>query len=220
MHKTLIKGLRFGMLLQLSIGPTCIFILNTAIQSGFFTGLAGTAGVTLCDTLYVFAAIAGVSNWIRGEKTRAVLKIAGSIVLFTFGLNMALAFFCASFIPVFDMNFRTGNSFFTAFLITASNPLTVIFWSGVFSAKAAADNIKRRELYIFGAGAVLATLFFLSFASLLGSLVPSVVPQGAVKYLNLAVGAVLMAYSFILLFKRDKKSKEKPSPFCNHKDVV
>ena len=34
--KNLTKGFKFGMILQIAIGPICLFVFQTACKSGFF----------------------------------------------------------------------------------------------------------------------------------------------------------------------------------------
>jgi len=51
----LIKGFRFGMILQIAVGPLCLFIFQTAVTSGFFTAMIGVMGVALVDALYILA---------------------------------------------------------------------------------------------------------------------------------------------------------------------
>lgn len=45
--KTIIKGFRFGLLLQLAIGPVCLFIIKTAAESGVLTAEAGVMAVMI-----------------------------------------------------------------------------------------------------------------------------------------------------------------------------
>ncbi|WP_321063601.1 hypothetical protein [Terrisporobacter sp.] len=38
MGKEIFRGFKFGMILQIAIGPICIFIFQTACKYGFFMG--------------------------------------------------------------------------------------------------------------------------------------------------------------------------------------
>lgn len=78
MEGNLIKGFKFGMLLQIAIGPVCIFIFQTACKYGFFMGERGVLAVALIDALYIFAAIWGVGSLIeKNEKAKNYLKFFG-----------------------------------------------------------------------------------------------------------------------------------------------
>ncbi len=86
-------------------------------------------------------------------------------------------------------------------LLTLSNPLTILFWAGVFSTKLAEENFQRNQVYTFGGGAVLSTAVFLSVVSLLGSLMNAYVPQTFISVLNGLVGLVLIVFGLRTMFK-------------------
>ena len=54
------KGFRFGLLLQIAVGPICLFIFQTAAGSGFWIAEIGVLGVTIVDVFYILAAILGI----------------------------------------------------------------------------------------------------------------------------------------------------------------
>jgi threonine/homoserine/homoserine lactone efflux protein len=55
------------------------------------------------------------------------------------------------------------ESFLSAFVLTASSPLTIVFWTGVFGTKAAELNLDKSKLLVFGLSAVFPPLFFSVF---------------------------------------------------------
>lgn len=59
------KGLRLGLLLQLSVGPVFIFVLQTAIARGIGDALAAVLAVTLVDAGYIILAFLGVGTWLN-----------------------------------------------------------------------------------------------------------------------------------------------------------
>ena len=52
MLNSFIRGLRLGIILQLSIGPVCLFILQTAIARGITEALKAVLAVVLVDAFY------------------------------------------------------------------------------------------------------------------------------------------------------------------------
>jgi threonine/homoserine/homoserine lactone efflux protein len=101
---------------------------------------------------------------------------------------------------------ETGSIFLQGVLLTAANPLTILFWGGVFSAKAAEKSMGRAQLLPFGLGCVLSTLLFLSAVALAGSLINSFLPPLVMMILNAAVGCALIFFGVRLLVKKDKLS--------------
>jgi len=199
------KGFRFGLLLQIAIGPVCLLILQTAIVSGFTVAESGVLAVVLVDGLFIFAAIWGIGAlFTRFPGAKTVLKVFGGLVLVLFGLNNILALAGFTLIPGLSLSGHTAtSSFFTTMLLmTLSNPLTILFWAGVFSTKLAEENFLPGQVYAFGGGAVLSTAVFLTAVALLGNLMNAYVPQFFIEILNGLVGLVLVGFGFRTMLRK------------------
>ena len=51
MGKEIFRGFKFGMILQIAIGPICIFIFKTACKYGLFMGEMGVLDAVLVDII-------------------------------------------------------------------------------------------------------------------------------------------------------------------------
>lgn len=198
----LVKGFRFGMLLQLAVGPVALFIFQTALVSGFRSAVTGVIGVALVDALFIAAAVAGIGTFLHKDKAALVMNTCGAIILAAFGISTVLGVFGLGFIPGLNLaqGVKAGSVFQRALLITASNPLTILFWAGVFSARLAQGDVKGSETYTFGSGAVLATLFFLTLIALMGMTTGQFLPDTMIRVMNAAVGLLLIYYG-VKLFR-------------------
>ena len=80
------------------------------------------------------------------------MKFFGSAILFIFGISTILGQFNVNILPVINVKNLSNSTgvFGSAALLTASNPLTILFWAGVFSVKIAEENLGRNEIYKFG----------------------------------------------------------------------
>ncbi len=191
------KGFRFGMLLQIAVGPVCLFIFQTAASSGFAAAETGVLGVAIVDALFIAAAVLGIGALIsRYPKAEKFLKNFGAAVLLIFGISIIAGVFGVSIVPSLDFNQKqsAGDVFIKAMLLTLSSPLTILFWAGVFSSKISEENMLRRDMYFFGLGAVLSTLFFLTSISILGRLVNSLLNPDLLSALNIVVGLLLIGF--------------------------
>lgn len=193
-----IRGLLTGMLLQLAIGPVFIFIVNISMQSGLRSGIAAAAAVTLADYIYIALAILGIGKLIVVEGRKRFLTFISSLVLIIFGLMMIRRGFVSVFtnIPATGYEYSAGRGFIDAFILTISSPLTIVFWSGVFTAKGEEYSLSSRGLVLFGISAGLATPVFLGSAVLFFSMTRMLVPPAAISILNLLVGVLLGFYGF------------------------
>jgi threonine/homoserine/homoserine lactone efflux protein len=199
-----LKGFRFGMLLQLAIGPVCIFIFQLASTKGFMQGAAGVLGVVLIDGLFIMAAIFGMASLIEKKNIKTVLRFIGAAILFLFGISTILGQFGIVLIPSISASgvSSANSAFLNAILLTASNPLTIIFWAGVFSAEITDANMKKSEMYSFGAGALLSTLLFLTLVAAAGALIKNFLSDDIIMSLNIFVGFLLIFFSIRMVIKR------------------
>ncbi len=198
------KGFRFGMLLQLAIGPMCLLVFNTSAKFGIEEGFSLVLAISLIDLLFITLSGIGVSAIIDRKNIKTFIKIFGAFVLIFFGANMIGSAFHINLIPGIHL-LSGGNKkdiFLQGLLLTASNPLTIIFWSGVFSTQVIENNYNRVQLGYFGFGCVLSTVVFLSMIAFLGTIISSFLSPIIMNILNIAVGSVIIYFGLRLMLRR------------------
>ncbi|AIQ13413.1 LysE family transporter [Paenibacillus durus] len=197
------KGLKLGLLLQLAVGPVCLFIFHAASLRGFAAAEAGVAGVSVADGLFILAALRGVALLGAGRRPGGILYVLGAGTLMVFGLTMIAGIFGYSLLPVLPIANGSGQDgmFVRAFLLTASNPLTLLFWTGIFSAKMAELKLRSSELTQYGLGCLLATVLFLTAIALLGQLAHPLVTPAFAQWLNFLTGILFLFFAFRLIVK-------------------
>jgi len=191
------KGFKFAILLQIAIGPVCIFLFHTAATSGLLIALTGVLGVAVVDALYILLAIFGIGTLInKYESAKKILAYFGAIIFILFGLSIILETLGIQLLP--NLSFISSENVQSVFkktmILTLSNPLTILFWAGVFSAKITENNMSRKDMYYFGFGAILSTLFFLSLIAALGVFVGLFLTDSILKILNISVGLLLIYF--------------------------
>jgi len=202
------NGLLTGLTLQLAIGPVFFFIINLALQKTIFDGFAGVLGVTLVDYLYITLAIFGIGKVLGKKRVKKVFGIISSSILAIFGI-LILKGAIESVGATKELVDTTSNlfaSFISVFIITISSPMTIIFFTSLFTAKAIEYNYKRKQLYLFGLGTGLATFIFMGSSVLLFSTIKGEIPILLIQVLNGLVGCLLIIYGTIRLSKAVKSS--------------
>jgi len=206
------NGLSTGLLLQLAIGPVFFYIANLTIQRTIFDGLVAVLAVTLVDYIYITLAILGVGKVLENQKVKKVFGAISSIVLILFGWIMikgVVGSDIAATATAASSNLLT--SFTSAFVLTISSPLTIVFFTSLFAAKAVELNVTKRELFIFGLSTGSATFLFMGASVILFSIIGGVIPVMLIKLLNILVGLVLIGYGTNRLVKVIKNSKSNES---------
>lgn len=124
-------------------------------------------------------------------------------MLILFGLNSLITVF--EFSLLLDLSvlprISTTNPFLQGILLTASNPLTIIFWSSLLTKQVIENQYDNQGLAMFAAGCILATIIFLSFVAILGSLATQLLSEQIISLLNVFVGAVLLFFGIKLFWK-------------------
>ncbi len=191
-----VHGFATGLLLQVAIGPVFFYILNTVLRATPLDALAAVLGVTLVDYIYIALAVLGVGKLLERPKIKYLLGVGSSVVLVAFGAIMIIsaARATANGVQIAAGVSNALSGFLSAFLLTLSSPLTIVFWTGLFAAKAIEQGYSRRQLAMFGLAAGLATLAFLGLAVALFTLIRASIPATVVRILNLVVGGILFAY--------------------------
>jgi threonine/homoserine/homoserine lactone efflux protein len=193
------------MLLQIAVGPVCLFIFGTSVENGFWQAMQGVAAVTLVDSLFIIGAILGMAAILeKKEGAKTFFKYFGASILILFGLQTLLGVFGLSILPAINLfrSVSSGSAFPKVLLLTLSNPLTIMFWAGVFSSKIVEDGLGRKEMSLFGAGAVLSTLLFMTFVSALGSVAGIFIPEAAMSVLNGLVGLILIGFGLRTFYRK------------------
>jgi len=198
------KGFKFGMMLQLAVGPLCLLVFKSAGSGGFGQGLLVMTAVALVDAFYITLAAAGAAKFLQNGSMKNTVKIIGGLILIFFGLDIPLGILGFSILPGFRLFQASGTDsvFVKGLLMTASNPLTILFWSGVLSGEIVENKLTKRQVFEYGCGCVLSTVFFMSLIAFAGSVVGTFLPDFLIKFLNFAIGLVIAGYGVKLLTKK------------------
>jgi len=199
------KGFKFGMLLQLAVGPMCLLVFNTSAANGFSVGMSLVLAITLIDFLFIALSSVGIGALLNKPNIRKIVKLFGAVVLVLFGVNMIAGALNFSILPNIKL-FSEVNSrsiFIQGLLLTASNPLTIIFWSGVFSTQVIENGFNKKQLRLFGVGCVLSTITFLTVIAALATIISGFITTTIIKLLNICVGLIIIYFGMRLILKKD-----------------
>lgn len=203
MLKKYFSGLKFGLLLQIAVGPMCLMVFNTAKNVGFLVALSLVLAIALVDAFYITLAGLGVSKLLEKEKIKKIFKIIGSLVLILFGINIILNVFGINIIPGLNLKPTSTNIFIQGLVLTLSNPITIVFWGSILTTKIIEDKLKKKELIIFSIGLVSSTLLFLTLVAILGTMLSSFIPDNISSILNVIVGILIIFFGIKMFVKKE-----------------
>ena len=200
--KWYLDGLKFGMLLQLAIGPMCLLVFNTAKNMGFINALYLVSAIALIDAFYICLAGIGVSRLLVQERVKKCVSVTGAFVLCLFGINMILEVVGRDIVLHISSDSDVQSVFVQGLILTLSNPLTIVFWGTVLTQKMIKEQLRRSELIFFSAGLVSATVFFLTGIAILGTEMKEFLPDTISNGMNVVVGVVIVYFGIKMFLNK------------------
>jgi threonine/homoserine/homoserine lactone efflux protein len=151
MIEAIIKGLTFGLLLSISVGPVLFSIIKQSLNNGHKGGLSFCFGVSASDiTLVLISNIfTELFNSIRTYKTE--VGVAGCAFLITTGIFFL--FFKKVKVneegkQVFKFRKRDfARIFFSGYLMNTLNPSVFIFW--IYASTAVLNHTIKERIVVF-----------------------------------------------------------------------
>lgn len=197
-----VSGLATGLVLQLAIGPVYFFIVTLTLRGTILDGLAGVAAVTLVDFFYIALAIFGIGRAFENRRVKRAFGILSSVALILFGSFLIWSVLAGN--GIVSATSDASNplvSFASVFLLTISSPMTIVFFTSLFAAKAVEHRYAKKDLHLFGLGTGTATLLFMGASVLAVSFARTAIPVPLVQALNAIVGFLLIGYGGARLMK-------------------
>lgn len=122
-----------GLSLAAPIGPINAAQLDKGIKQGFLHAWVLGLGAALADAVYMLTVYLGVVHFLETPFMKTFLWLFGFFVLVYTGVESLLS------AGKFVSNSRNKvdsklKSFFSGFFMSISNPLTILFWLGIYGS--------------------------------------------------------------------------------------
>jgi putative LysE/RhtB family amino acid efflux pump len=135
-----LAGLGLGLAVAAQVGPLWLLCARSSARYGARVGLSIGAAVALVDTIYAALGALGAARLVTIDVLRVALGFLGAGVLIWLGAKtLWSAWRIRLGSEAVEEISSPGRAFRTAFIATASNPLTIASWAAVFAAASVAD---------------------------------------------------------------------------------
>ncbi|MFJ7745909.1 LysE family transporter [Peribacillus sp. NPDC097295] len=145
-----------GLSLAAPIGPFNAAVLDIGIKKGFLHAWIFGWGAILADTIFILLVFFGFIHFMDNSFLKTFLWLFGFFVLTYTGIESLLS---AGKIEVNGrkVNDRFVSSFFSGFIMALSNPLSILFWLGIYGSVIAntASKYDIQHLLVYSAGILL-----------------------------------------------------------------
>lgn len=145
-----------GLSLSAPMGPINAAQLEKGIRSGFFHAWILGIGALLADVIYMALIYLGVIHFLEKDIIKLFLWSFGAFVLIYTGIESLKN---ANRISISSTRNDDSiiKSFFSGFFMSLSNPLTILFWLGIFGSilAKAASSYNKEQLLLYSLGIIL-----------------------------------------------------------------
>lgn len=167
-----------GVSLAAPVGPVNAAQLDTGIKNGFFHAFIFGFGALSADILYMIMVYFGVGQFIDSPYIKIFLWTFGCFVLTYTGIENLLTLNKIKINMSSGKRIRLRQALLSGFLISLLNPLTILFWLGIYGSILAQTSVSLQDdqLIIFSLAIIVGVILWDTIIAFLSS--------GARKYLS------------------------------------
>jgi putative LysE/RhtB family amino acid efflux pump len=198
----LVIGFGLGFFVAAQLGPLSLFVIRSTLRSGILIGLSIGAGIAVIDTLYAAAGAAGAAGLLEIEPLRVSLGLVGAGVLVYLGVRTLVSAFRVRLGGEVPEETRSpGKAFATALGATASNPLTIASWAGIFTAATTAGAASGPGVAVLLAGVGLGSMTWMSLLTTGVSVAGRWIGDRILRAVDILAGVGLIGFGGLLAYR-------------------
>lgn len=135
MLSLLIKAFVFGVAVAAPMGPMGVMCMRRILKQGWKVGLATALGIATSDGFFAAIAALGLTGISRFILTNELVfhLVAGTVIGF-FGLKIFFSKYESNIADTDTSSLSLPHALGSAFLMTLTNPLTILFFVTAFAA--------------------------------------------------------------------------------------
>jgi threonine/homoserine/homoserine lactone efflux protein len=195
----LLKGLLLGFSIAAPVGPIGVLCIRRTLADGRLTGFLSGLGAATADMLYGAVAAFGLTAVMNLlVEQQSWLRAVGGLFLLYLGIRTFLAKPSAESAP----SRGTGlfGAYASTFLLTVTNPMTILSFIGMFSAILPANaSMTTASSFSLVLGVFLGSAAWWLALSGLVSLVREKFTPAWMQWVNRASGMVITIFAIVIL---------------------
>lgn len=165
-----------GLSLAAPIGPVNAAQMDKGIKSGFLQAWLLGLGALTADIVYMLTVYLGVVRFLEAPFMQSFLWLFGFFVLMYTGIETLMN---SNKIVTQSRNNESGlKSFGTGFIMSISNPLTILFWLGIYG------SVLAKTATAYGTGELILYSFGIIFGLILWDIIMAAISSSFRKLLT------------------------------------
>jgi threonine/homoserine/homoserine lactone efflux protein len=130
---TILHNILLGISLAAPLGPCGVAVIQNGLRHGFARAFVTGVGVTMADATFLLVVFFGLSHFLESTIVKVTILCFGAVVLVYFGYR-SIRGARSPFDLEGEYVATARNPFLVGYLVNASNPISVVWWSGVFGS--------------------------------------------------------------------------------------
>ncbi|MBM5782352.1 MAG: hypothetical protein FJ368_02905 [Pelagibacterales bacterium] len=201
MLSILLKGFIIGLSIAMPIGPIAMFLIRNTLERGFKFGFAVGLGAALIEGIYSFIAASGfviIAKFLDSYLVQ--IKVVSALLLILLGFFEIYSSKKSSNkeIAIKESGFLKTVIFVALF--TAANPLTIVFFTGVF-ATISSSNFNFIGAILISLGAFFGSLVWTIFLSKLVAKMRHKISTKWIRIIRIISGFVIALFGFYGIYQ-------------------
>lgn len=123
-----------GISMAATIGPVKTVLLSKGLKDGFFHAWFFSLGCIATDMIYMFIVYFGIGQFINSDWLKTILWSFGCFVLLYTGIENILSLHKIEMDSKNSKRTRLRQSIMAGFFMSFLNPLTILFWLGIYGS--------------------------------------------------------------------------------------
>ena len=195
------EGIVIGFMMAAPVGPVGVLCMRRTLDKGRRSGIISGLGAATADTMYGAVAAYGLTFISRVLiNLQPVLRLVGGIFLIYLGCKYLLARNLPQEINLNNRNKPLGD-YSSTFFLTITNPLTIIFFTVIFSAMGlgkSSENHITATVLLFGV--FFGSVTWWVILSLIAGLIRKRFNPDMLRKINRAIGIVMIIFGLAVIF--------------------
>lgn len=184
-----------GLSLAAPIGPINAAVINRGLRYGFFQAWVLALGSILADVVYMLLVYFGVAQLVNTPIIQTFLWLFGGFVLIYTGMEGILTK-TSSFNRNSKDNPSLHRAFITGFLMSFMNPLSIVFWLGIYGSVLASSISKfsTSTLALYTGCILLGVALWDITVSIISAFFRNMVSEQLITWISRISGFVLLLF--------------------------
>lgn len=185
-----------GISMAATIGPVKSVLLNTGLKNGFFHAWFFSLGAIATDIIYMFIVYFGIGQFINSIWLKTILWSFGCFVLLYTGIESLLSLHKIEMDSKTSKRTRLRHSLMAGFFMSFLNPLTILFWLGIYGSILAktADQAAGYEIILVSITILMGIILVDFIYSFLSSVARKLLSTGLLKTVSFTSALLMIGF--------------------------